>query len=860
MTTLHTPLEVLLFFQTIRAYGTDSFPKVSQLLKDNEFIHNTDGHDPERLSPESLKNLYLELLKDEVRAEKRRASPSKDADRLPRKRKLSSTPPLQSVDDAQLIDRLYARYRDHVVKAIQEEERKYRVLSREIHEIEQGEWDARIEADEVARKRSKSLTSIHTILHHENEEPKVSANAPPEPARADANGRGLSGPNALVSDGRNIHELGRHSRTPSAGAAGQTYSPREPFPTLSRPPSQHSPILPPPFGAGSPTSEARRLPLPQGVVSVPTTTSPRLSQGHVTPGSPIILPPPPGMIRSSESPVVDTPRTLASMRHDPSAYKQPRSPRHNQITMPTPPAVPQPRNYAQRPFPYYEPQNASYSPFTQPSYMSPNQRHPPYPPPQQGYTPNARPTAPPQYPPAVPGYGAFQQYPPGQVPYQGPHTPIAPNPQASQQKAFSTPANSINGRRRLQGLPPIDTSVSSTKWKSTPRPSKEPIKSPVPPDRSPYLPSSPSPSPEPEPRKGKGETQAKKHTQGKASISKPAETPTRVSGARAKAVSQTGRGKVGRPSNASRQARTRSQSVTSQNDELAMDSRTMPRKVKPEPTTPAAVMDDTSVISTPAGDGRPGRRRDTIRGPETPKPGTKRKRAGTLEDTPDFVPLHVPSRPNHILASRNFPRMVAPLMNDINSHKLASMFAKPITEKDAPGYHSLIHQPQDLKSIKAAISAGNRTVTAMADYTEDTGSPATGSKSATVWLERNPDLQPPRGIVNSAQFEKEITRMFANAVMFNPDPKRGFGPAFRDQRSSHLEEEDFEDGDDDGGGFVRDAREMFEGIERSIVTWRAADRANEDGRKVIERKEDSDDELAAPEEPVGEEGLRRSRR
>lgn len=70
------------------------------------------------------------------------------------------------------------------------------------------------------------------------------------------------------------------------------------------------------------------------------------------------------------------------------------------------------------------------------------------------------------------------------------------------------------------------------------------------------------------------------------------------------------------------------------------------------------------------------------------------------------------------------------------------------------------------------------------------------SSSATVVLPYSQDLVPPRAIVNGAQLEQEVMRMFANAVMFNA-------------------------GDE---GVVRDTREMFESVEASIAAWRAAER------------------------------------
>jgi len=237
----------------------------------------------------------------------------------------------------------------------------------------------------------------------------------------------------------------------------------------------------------------------------------------------------------------------------------------------------------------------------------------------------------------------------------------------------------------------------------------------------------------------------------------------------------------------------------------------------------------------------------------------KRKRVDTIEDTPEVLTPIANARPDHILASRNFPRTSAPIMNDITTHKLASMFAKPLTEREAPGYKNLIYRPQDLKSIKSAINAGSRAIAAL----EDTGSPAIGNKgSATLWVEKTADFVPPKSIVNSAQLEKEVCRIFANAVMFNPDPKHGLGPAFltrakRLAKGEKIADEEDPVEEDDGGGVVRDTREMFEMVEKSVGNWRAAERAGEDGRNrprggaAVLEDDEMDTELGEGEDEEG---------
>jgi hypothetical protein len=196
----------------------------------------------------------------------------------------------------------------------------------------------------------------------------------------------------------------------------------------------------------------------------------------------------------------------------------------------------------------------------------------------------------------------------------------------------------------------------------------------------------------------------------------------------------------------------------------------------------------------------------------------KRELRGTSEAS-DAMEIHrrAPSTPkDKVLAVRNFPRVAMPIIeNDIMSHKHASLFSVPVRDKDAHGYSDMIRRPQDMKSIKTAITAGSRAVNtaAAADESLQSGGPRDAS---SVLLPVSEDLVPPKGIVNSAQLEREIMRMFANAVMFNP-------------------------GEDD---VVQDAREMYESAAVSMANFRSAERtsAAEAERRRVEESEV--DELA----------------
>jgi hypothetical protein len=171
-------------------------------------------------------------------------------------------------------------------------------------------------------------------------------------------------------------------------------------------------------------------------------------------------------------------------------------------------------------------------------------------------------------------------------------------------------------------------------------------------------------------------------------------------------------------------------------------------------------------------------------------------------------------------------------MNDVTTHKHASIFTKPLTERDAPGYRDLIYRPQDLKSIKSSIHQGSKAVAAATEAANtppvaDGESPApnagTPSKNAVLMLQKTEEVIPPKGIVNSAQLEKELIRMFANAVMFNPVPQRGFGPAFP-MMSDGNSRESTQVPELDEGGIINDTIEMFEDVEQAVTRWRAAER------------------------------------
>jgi hypothetical protein len=240
------------------------------------------------------------------------------------------------------------------------------------------------------------------------------------------------------------------------------------------------------------------------------------------------------------------------------------------------------------------------------------------------------------------------------------------------------------------------------------------------------------------------------------------------------------------------------------------------RRIKNEPSTPAEAFQDVEDSDRLSVTGHTKRtRRGTITQSQS---SSKRKRQQSHDDEDEPSPEQT-SRKNTIVATRNFGKMASTIMNDIGSHKHGSRFHQPVRDKDAGGYSEIIRKPRDLKSIRAAITAGTRAVNAATatsnaeDTHSPTGTPARGlvdSSSATVELERSADLMPPKAIVNGAQLEKEVLHMLANAVMFNP-------------------------GED---GMVADTREMFDDVETRIREWRGAER----DLSVVTNDEGAEDE------------------
>ena len=402
------------------------------------------------------------------------------------------------------------------------------------------------------------------------------------------------------------------------------------------------------------------------------------------------------------------------------------------------------------------------------------------------------------------------------------------------------------------------TSTSSTKWKNFNRTgSGASPGSPVRPRSRSISPlSDKAISPEPEDSSTRArETRSNKNKQAEENVATPELAGNRGKGSKTRG-SQARRGRGGRAgsiaSTAADSTRARSQSVADELSEPSIPS----KKIKPEPSVSTHEVSPSAASITADDTIRPKRRRKgtfAAQANSPSRPRTKRQRVDALTST-GVTSSPTPAadtKPGHILATRNFPRVSQALINEITSHRLASLFAKPLTEREAPGYRSLVHRPQDLKSIKAAIAAGSKALNA---YAADSNaeSASMGGKRVNIWIPASEDVVPPKGIVNAMQLEKELIRVFANAVMFNPDiaTNRGLGPAFNTRRRhrSHLpsnlrgETPSMEEaeGSPDGikaeigvaapveGAVVTDSRKVCRDVEVSFANWRAVERAAEE--------------------------------
>jgi len=835
----YTPLESLLLFQSLEAYGAHetSFTKISQLLTENDLVRHDETFDRARLSAESLRELYLQLLGEELKAD---GDGKEDGDSGSKKRKLP-TPALPTLRDAQdhvdklpgLVNMLYSRYRERMISAIVEDERRYRDIRREMEEIENGEWDDRIlKEDEAAsriRQEEKSTTNGGGPLLAPPRAPEIpaavpkrlSTSTPKIETKSDGPGEGdLTNPTT---------EASKALQKPLNGGVHGALPPQSPRMNGPRGPSPlQPPIQPvmaaapirwePPYDPGrqfqpapysqhgypqynqqyAPSQYHNQPPFsPRGL---PPHQFPVPSSPHAGVQSPVLLPPPGSVHRPPGSPALplDALADVASQQYQASS-KSPMQPpnQHGQYPPhgpPTPghyshPASPSPGGYPPYP-PQHQRPTSGPSPNGQASQWNQSQQYM-----QAPYSNSPQNAQQPFYPPQ--NFAAQN------------HPPVSPQPNSASidSKHYNSPYNPNLARQSVPGNGPRGSLPSTpiarsdrrfstgigTQWtekilgSATPRPqSKLNLESPAYEPLSPPLPPASLPINLSALKKVSKKT-PKELKQTLAGISTPATRP--------KAPSRRGRDVS--------VASSVPASIMSQNDS----------NVKEEITTPGLLDEETG--SATEADLPPSRQT------------ASQKRKRSLQSQPDtpLLPREVPSQ---VLWTRNFPKISASALEQVATHKHAALFRDPIKDRDARGYSKIILRPQDLKSIKTAINNGNKAaIAAEASLPEDS---LKATKESTMLLPISEDLIPPKGIVNYSQLEKELMRMFANAVMFNQDPST---KQFAERLKSPGKGKGGGDGYEiDEDGVVRNTLEMFGDVETIIGGLRNAEKLS--GERVGE--------------------------
>ncbi|TVY47204.1 hypothetical protein LOCC1_G003426 [Lachnellula occidentalis] len=893
-TAAYTPLECLLLFQSLVYYGTqdDVFSQISELMNSTALVTEGPTFDPQRLSAQSLRAQYLQLLHDEFKVEKE-GTPEDGSQPGSKKRKLQSPPP-PSLADAQqhkdklplLVDRLYARYRDYMTRAIREDERKYAEVQRQIDEIERGEWDERIlrEDQDLVNANKSSAVSVSTepsqVLAEaggmtngttsretQPQEPKIPELKPPEAKLADVvkevtlppkvstaeaqSPRIKSGPESLP----NSDSLNGQSKIP-APASPQVdlrqqngAKPIRPAMETQRPESNGSPaqhrqpaLQPNPQQAENNWKWEQPYGLPpQAPPYQPGHFPPQFSppqyppQGYALPprgsfSAPQGIPPPHPYVPSSPSPLNSQnihlpppntpgrPRSVSGM--DALAHLAgqqdragPPSPMMQQGPLP-------PGAYPPQYQPHHSPVNgqAQYLPYP-PQYPGPPQ-HPGPPQQFQQFAPPPSPRAPFPRPDLIAPEN--RQY---NSPYNANQAPRGPK-LLSNQAPRGGP--SLPNTPLSRGIHHALITGSGTRWTpnatpTTPRPNSDIRPPPVEPlspvltkAKPPPKSTAKKPASKQDSKKVAPEEKSQKH-EIKAPASSKAAKPSRRNGQRNRAGSTT--------SSVIAESH-RSQSVMSHADELSMDN-DVHHHVKQEVATPVGVED----VGDTTADELSALPRHNSKAEPSPRLTSKRKRDSSVGNAPKSRPVSTPQ--NQVLWTRQFVKISASALETISGHKSASIFGAPIKERDAPGYKHLILRPQDLKSIRSAIVAGHKAATAAAP--DDLN-----ASSSSAWLPISEDLIPPKGIINNAQLEKELMRVFANAIMFNPDPKRGFGGRWQNMGKGRGEGVGFEIDED---GIVKDTKVMSADVEKVIASLRSAERRSEEIREASLAADKADEEL-----------------
>ncbi|RKF76050.1 putative wd domain containing protein [Golovinomyces cichoracearum] len=801
-TTTYTPLECLLVFRSLAAIGTDEedFVRISKLLNKSPLVRNCPSYDPKRLEVSALRRLYFEQLQDKPRVEEE-DNQEQINQPLSRKRSVNSSKTSPNNDCNQykhklplLVEKLYARYRDYMIKAIAEEERRYIKLQGQIKKIERGEWNGGISDEdgplEINGKKLplKKKNGIHLDSSYMNRKPAgesppqkslinskkkadvqslTSSGASPPSSSKNENTRTLSKPNLGLkktgllklsqpkSDSQNLGD--RESGSVKSSTGKDLSSQNFPSSVKSgRPASKvHSEFDKNCFST-SPEMSMKRGPSP----------AKKNSKGAHSPIS---------SSKKSSSLILDTPADAANKQ------RLTFSPLSSTVLSKISPKISTPLSNSHMRSPKTKQQDKEKSQHhrssPQPLLLNHKQRQSLHS--QSLQTKNKK---------------SGPSKPTGQT-----HAPLTPLSQNSIRNIVAHLSNAPGppSPQPLRSVTGYGTNWNPTPTGSTPRnftPLPPPEMEPLSPIMKPYkiiIAENPSNK-----KKKEGTPQA------------PV-TSKKVSSEFSKKTSESST--LGVPPE--RQIVLSEVSKEQSSDNQKVDS------IKQEVTT----LNDPEIIDS-TGVEQP----SNSKLPKTitfPRRATKRKREDYSEG---FY-----RAPSTVLWTRAFPRISAQALQDISTDKNASMFANPIKEKDAPGYRKIILRPQDLKSIRSAITAGHRAALAAAP---DDLSPSTTS----LWLPISEDLIPPKGIINYAQLEKELMRMFANAIMFNADPRRGLSSSWRESSERNKEEAFGYSFDEDS--VVKGTRDMYAAVEKKVSDLRSVERRNEKSWTVKAVKDQNNDQ------------------
>ncbi|EOA90640.1 uncharacterized protein SETTUDRAFT_144619 [Exserohilum turcica Et28A] len=812
----YTNLESLLLFQCLHAYGVGPsvFARISDLLNHHPDITTHKYFQAGRLSPDALRNFYLERLRRELDRDQPADPDGLAADGShPPKRKRQS-PSLPTVQESlqhqhlipKLVTKLYASYRYEIAEQIRAEEDRYERLQRELKSIDRGEWDDQLR--ERASRRTPTLRSptLPRKSPHVAQKPLQPSPSPQPPSPSQSTKQ----PSV---DARRTPSTPHAHPTPPPPLSQQQAQPHPayngplPYPNMPPFPPGQTPQAAPHHGVGHPSQP------PSPAVGSPGSHY-QPQPVHNFGGNGVPQYGPPGTHAQFHSPHQQFPLQQPPGPHSPGLHPgQQRAQFPHAAHQPYPPLQPQ--------MTHPPPQAGFMLPPFQVAPQDPSRVHQAAVPPQhaQSSTPasNRQPPRPSVQTPGTARAGAPPVHPLVNQARQTVSTPVTAR---SPHSSLGTPVSAKSFWKRSS----FNGSQSTS---SSPRPDVEPLD-----DVPPLIRPTQSPArTKSQQRKSRARGKGKEEHESTADDETPQharqindhdeegllEPETRSGRSRRKAPAKRTRpGSIASSrAGGSGRDRSRSQSIISHTDTVAADNESQTgNRIKSERGTSVDAMDDEAAVETPSHMST--RRRAAAPASSLSNRRKRNAREASIEETEDQS-FSTPGPPRVIIAPRNFARMTAPMMYDINSHKHASTFNTAVRAKDAEGYYDIIKRPTDLSSIKKAIAAGSKQVAAAAAASDPTASPG-GATGGFVELPYTIDNVPPKSIVNAAQLEKELMRMFVNAVMFNPGEE----------------------------GVVNDARDMFQTVQGLVSTWRDVERdSGKAGNEGTPAAEDDDPPTAS---------------